>query len=30
VNDGCEDDETGQPARYEGDRLYLLTENRAS
>ncbi|WP_137991235.1 hypothetical protein [Streptomyces vilmorinianum] len=30
VNDACDDQETGQPARYEGRRLYLLTENRAS
>ncbi|MEU1596171.1 hypothetical protein ABZ468_25760 [Streptomyces sp. NPDC005708] len=27
VNDACEDDETGQPARYEGTRLYLLATN---
>lgn len=30
INDACEDGETGQPARYEGSRLYLLTENRVS
>ena len=30
INDQCDDQETGQPARYEGSRLYLLTENRAS
>lgn len=30
VNDFCDDGETGQPARYEGSRLYLLTQNRAS
>ena len=30
VNDLCEDGDTGEPARYEGNRLYLLTENRAS
>lgn len=30
INDTCDDGETGQPARYEGPRLYLLTENRAS
>ncbi|MGP4085461.1 DUF7341 domain-containing protein [Streptomyces sp. KR55] len=30
VNSECADDETGRPARYEGSRLYLLTENRAS
>jgi hypothetical protein len=30
INDACDDQETGQPARYEGSRLYLLTENRAS
>ncbi|MFJ1581585.1 hypothetical protein [Streptomyces sp. NPDC088182] len=29
VNDQCADDD-GQPARYEGARLYLLTERRAS
>lgn len=29
INDGCEDD-TGAPARYEGSRLYLLTESRPS
>ncbi|MGW6292456.1 DUF7341 domain-containing protein [Streptomyces sp. NPDC055058] len=27
VNDACDDQETGQPARYEGSRLYLLTTN---
>jgi len=27
INDGCADEDTGQPARYEGDRLYLLTDN---
>ncbi|WP_406168922.1 hypothetical protein [Streptomyces sp. NBC_00996] len=30
INDLCEDGGTGAPARYEGTRLYLLTENRAS
>ncbi|GHA01170.1 hypothetical protein ACFOOM_12360 [Streptomyces echinoruber] len=30
VNDQCEDGDTGAPARYEGPRLYLLTENRVS
>ncbi|MGC9540199.1 DUF7341 domain-containing protein [Streptomyces sp. UG1] len=30
TNPACEDEETGRPARYEGDRLYLLTENRVS
>lgn len=30
VNPTCADDDTGRPARYEGSRLYLLTENRAS
>lgn len=30
VNDACTDEDTGQPARYEGSRLYLLTANRAS
>jgi hypothetical protein len=30
INPDCADDETGHPARYEGSRLYLLTENRAS
>lgn len=30
INDACDDGETGQPAQYEGSRLYLLTENRAS
>jgi hypothetical protein len=30
INDICEDGDTGAPARYEGTRLYLLTENRAS
>lgn len=29
TNPECEDDD-GRPARYEGDRLYLLTENRVS
>lgn len=29
ANPGCEDEDTGRPARYEGQRLYLLTENRA-
>ncbi|MEV4974419.1 DUF7341 domain-containing protein [Streptomyces scopuliridis] len=29
VNDQCADDD-GQPARYEGARLYLLTKSRAS
>ncbi|MGW6910277.1 DUF7341 domain-containing protein [Streptomyces sp. NPDC054940] len=29
-NPDCVDEDTGRPARYEGDRLYLLTENRAS
>ncbi|MEV7422842.1 hypothetical protein [Streptomyces sp. NPDC091212] len=29
VNDGCADDD-GQPARYEGARLYLLAVSRAS
>ncbi|MEV7684499.1 hypothetical protein [Streptomyces bungoensis] len=28
INDACEDADTGAPARYEGNRLYLLTENR--
>ncbi|MHC3474664.1 hypothetical protein ACYF6T_39045 [Streptomyces sp. 7R007] len=28
VNDACVDGDTGAPARYEGSRLYLLTENR--
>ncbi|MFJ2477084.1 hypothetical protein ACIOWI_29615 [Streptomyces sp. NPDC087659] len=27
INDGCHDGDTGQPARYEGSRLYLLTTN---
>ncbi len=27
VNDACEDGDTGEPARYEGNRLYLLTTN---
>lgn len=27
VNDGCVDGDTGEPARYEGNRLYLLTTN---
>ncbi|MFD1656961.1 hypothetical protein ACFSL4_01600 [Streptomyces caeni] len=30
VNAECADGETGRPARYEGARLYLLTEYRAS
>ncbi|MET7776289.1 hypothetical protein ABZU94_10575 [Streptomyces mirabilis] len=30
INDACQDGDTGAPARYEGSRLYLLTENRAS
>lgn len=30
VNDACEDGDTGAPARYEGTRLYLLTENRTA
>ncbi|MET9122971.1 hypothetical protein [Streptomyces sp. NPDC004528] len=30
VNDVCRDGDTEQPARYEGARLYLLTENTAS
>jgi hypothetical protein len=30
INDGCEDGETGAPARYEGQRLYLLTVNRTA
>jgi hypothetical protein len=30
INAACEDGDTGEPARYEGPRLYLLTENRAS
>ncbi|MCI3277494.1 hypothetical protein [Streptomyces cylindrosporus] len=30
INDACDDGDTGQPARYEGPRLYLLTENRTS
>ncbi|MBY8341980.1 hypothetical protein LXH13_06320 [Streptomyces spinosirectus] len=30
VNDACEDGDTGAPARYDGPRLYLLTENRAA
>ncbi|WND33992.1 hypothetical protein RI578_06650 [Streptomyces sp. BB1-1-1] len=30
INDSCDDDETGQPARYEGRRLYLLTANRTA
>ncbi|MFJ4551060.1 hypothetical protein ACIP4X_17840 [Streptomyces sp. NPDC088817] len=30
VNDACVDGDTGAPARYEGPRLYLLTENKAS
>lgn len=30
TNPECADDATGRPARYEGSRLYLLTENRAS
>lgn len=30
INDACADEDTGRPARYEGSRLYLLTENRAS
>lgn len=30
VNDACTDGDSGSPARYEGDRLYLLTENRVS
>lgn len=28
TNPDCEDEETGRPARYEGSRLYLLTESR--
>ncbi|MEU4173259.1 hypothetical protein AB0F46_41275 [Streptomyces sp. NPDC026665] len=28
INDACDDNDTGQPARYEGTRLYLLTANR--
>lgn len=27
VNEACTDEDTGQPARYNGDRLYLLTTN---
>jgi len=30
ANPECADDDTGRPARYEGSRLYLLTQNRAS
>lgn len=30
INDACQDGDTGEPARYEGNRLYLLTENRVS
>lgn len=30
VNDACQDGDTGEPARYEGQRIYLLTESRAS
>ncbi|MGW1796879.1 DUF7341 domain-containing protein [Streptomyces sp. NPDC001984] len=30
TNPDCVDGGTGRPARYEGARLYLLTENRAS
>ena len=30
VNDACEDSATGATARYNGPRLYLLTENRAA
>lgn len=30
TNPDCADEETGRPARYEGDRLYLLTANRAT
>ncbi|MCQ9178565.1 hypothetical protein KMT30_05880 [Streptomyces sp. IBSBF 2953] len=30
INDLCEDGDTGVPARYDGSRLYLLTENRVS
>ncbi|MFJ6841391.1 hypothetical protein ACIQRE_01840 [Streptomyces griseoluteus] len=30
INDACADEETGEPARYEGPRIYLLTENRVS
>lgn len=30
VNDECVDGDTGAPARYEGQRLYLLTESRVS
>lgn len=29
VNDACTDEHTGRPARYESDRLYLLTSNSA-
>ncbi|MDX2749613.1 hypothetical protein PV413_03400 [Streptomyces scabiei] len=30
VNDACADADTGQPARYEGSRLYLLTAYRGA
>ncbi|MFI6249009.1 hypothetical protein [Streptomyces sp. NPDC051016] len=30
INDACKDGDTEMPARYEGRRLYLLTENRVS
>jgi len=30
INDVCQDGDTAAPARYEGTRLYLLTENRVS
>ncbi|MET9158258.1 hypothetical protein ABZX56_11060 [Streptomyces parvulus] len=30
INDACEDGDTGEPARYEGRRLYLLTANRTA
>ncbi|MFI1767489.1 hypothetical protein ACH41H_36320 [Streptomyces sp. NPDC020800] len=30
INDACRDGDSGAPARYEGSRLYLLTENRVS
>lgn len=30
INDACVDGDSGMPARYEGARMYLLTENRVS
>lgn len=30
INDACTDGDTSEPARYEGARLYLLTNNRVS